>query len=64
MEDELQVPRLGFESSYQEIALWFGIWLNYYFYPWNPDDSTWIDLENRAFSTEELFKQFSEKYIK
>lgn len=61
---ELVIEELGYESSYQQIAINFARYLNYYFYPWNPDDGTWMDQNNCAFTTQELFDEFSEKYIK
>ena len=43
----------------REVAIAFGRWLNLYFECWNPDDDTWIDSNKEAFTTEELFYQFS-----
>lgn len=40
----------------------FGSWLNLYFRAWNPDDDTWLDSNNHAFTTEDLLIEFIREY--
>jgi hypothetical protein len=47
------------KKDIREVSIAFGTWLNLYFECWNPDDNTWIDSNKEAFTTEELFYQFS-----
>ena len=49
----IPIPLNPSDESY-----WFARWLNWYFIPWNPDDGTWIDMENHAFTTQDLLKEF------
>lgn len=45
-------------AGQHEILYCFGRWLNDYFEPWNPDEGTWIDSEQKAFNTDELVEEF------
>lgn len=46
-----------------EISILFGRWLLHYFYPWNPGNDTWVDVEKNWYYTEELFKLFKEEIL-
>jgi hypothetical protein len=44
-----------------KLALDFGEWLNMYFKVWSPNRSTWMDVEEYAYTTEELLDEFINK---
>lgn len=44
------------------IAIAFGTWLNLYFDVWSPTHNTWIDSNNHATTTEELWDEFNKEF--
>lgn len=55
---EFKIPK-----SSDEIAELFGRWLLHYFYPWNPGDDTWIDMDKNGYTTSELFLMFKKEIL-
>lgn len=68
MDDTLRTPMdepLMFKTptNPDEISILFGRWLLHYFYPWNPGNDTWVDVEKNWYTTDELFKEFKKEML-
>ena len=50
-------------SNPDDISVLFGRWLLHYFYPWNPGEDTWVDVEKKSYSTTELFELFKKEIL-
>lgn len=68
MDKSVRIPmdnHLEFKTptNQDEISILFGRWLLHYFYPWNPDDDTWIDVDKKGNTTIELFEEFKKEIL-
>lgn len=68
MDKSLKTPMdepLVFETptNPDEISILFGRWLLHYFYPWNPGNDTWVDVEKTWYTTDELFEEFKKEIL-
>ena len=68
MDKSVRIPmdnHLEFKTptNQDEISILFGRWLLHYFYPWNPDDDTWVDVEKTWYTTDELFEEFKKEIL-
>ena len=50
-------------SNPDDISVLFGRWLLHYFYPWNPGEDTWVDVEKKSYYTTELFESFKKEIL-
>jgi len=62
-EVECFMKAMKIDADGREACVCFATWLNLYFEPWNPDDGTWIDADNFAYTAADLFDEF-EKEVK
>lgn len=68
MDKSVKIPmdeHLEFEipTNSDEISILFGRWLLHYFYPWNPGNDTWVDVEKNWYTTNELFEEFKKEVL-
>ena len=47
----------------EEVSILFARWLLHYFYPWNPGNDTWVDVEKNWHTTTELFEEFKKEIL-